>query len=106
MDPAWVAEIVATARRLWTPAADLEVSLEANPTDAEAARFGALAAAGVDRLSLGLQALDDAALTFLGRNHDAAQGRRAAEVAAQVFPRLSVDLIYALPGQTAEAWTR
>lgn len=104
MDPAWVADIVAAARRLWTPARDLEVSLEANPTDAEAQRFGALAAAGVNRLSLGLQALDDAALKFLGRNHDAAQGRRASETAAQIFPRLSVDLIYALPGQTAQAW--
>ncbi len=104
MDPAWVAEVVNAARRLWTPAADLEVSLEANPTDAETARFGALADAGVNRLSLGLQALDDAALKFLGRNHDAAQGRRAAETAARAFPRLSVDLIYALPGQSAQAW--
>ena len=105
MDPAWVGEIIATARRLWTPASDLEVSLEANPTDAETMRFRALADVGVERLSLGLQALDDAALTFLGRNHDAAQGRRAAQVAADVFPRLSLDLIYALPGQTGEAWT-
>ena len=104
MDPAWVADVVAAARRLWTPARDLEVSLEANPTDAEAQRFGALAQAGVNRLSLGLQALDDAALKFLGRNHDAAQGRRAAETAARIFPRLSVDLIYALPGQTRQAW--
>ena len=105
MDPAWVAEIIATARRLWTPAVDLEISLEANPTDAEAQRFMALADAGVDRLSLGLQALDDPALTFLGRNHDAEQGRRAAETAAKVFPRLSLDLIYALPGQTARDWS-
>ena len=105
MDPAWVATVIATARQLWTPATDLEVSLEANPTDAEAGRFGALADAGVNRLSLGLQALDDTALKFLGRNHDAAQGRRAAEVAARLFPRLSLDLIYALPGQTSEDWT-
>ena len=105
MDPAWVAEIIATARRLWTPAVDLEISLEANPTDAEAGRFAALADAGVDRLSLGLQALDDPALTFLGRNHDAEQGRRAAETAAKAFPRLSLDLIYALPGQTVRDWS-
>ena len=105
MDPAWVADIVDMARRLWTPAIDLEVSLEANPTDAEADRFGGLADAGVARLSLGLQALDDTALKFLGRNHDAAQGRRAAEVAARLFPRLSLDLIYALPGQTPEDWS-
>lgn len=104
MDPQWAAGIVAAARRLWTPAADLEVSLEANPTDAEAGRFSALADAGVDRLSLGLQSLDDAALEFLGRNHDAAEGRRAAEAAARAFPRLSLDLIYALPGQTPAAW--
>jgi putative oxygen-independent coproporphyrinogen III oxidase len=104
MDPAWVAAIVAAARSLWTPAPNVEVSLEANPTDAEADRFTALAAAGVDRLSLGLQSLDDAALAFLGRNHDAAEGRRAAEAAARAFPRLSVDLIYALPDQTPAAW--
>jgi len=104
MDPAWVAEIVTAARRLWTPAADLEVSLEANPTDAEAGRFAALVDAGVTRLSLGLQALDDAALRFLGRNHDAAEGRRAAEAAARAFPRLSLDLIYALPDQTPAGW--
>lgn len=105
MDPAGVATVIETARQLWTPAPDLEISLEANPTDAEAGRFGALADAGVNRLSLGLQALDDTALKFLGRNHDAAQGRRAAEVAARAFPRLSLDLIYALPGQTPEDWT-
>lgn len=104
MDPQAVADLVALARRLWTPAADLEVSLEANPTDAEAARFGALAQAGVERLSLGLQALDDAALAFLGRDHDAAAGRRAAQAAARAFPRLSLDLIYARPGQTAADW--
>jgi len=104
MDPAWAAEIVAAARRLWTPATDLEVTLEANPTDAEAARFAAFADAGVNRLSLGLQSLDDAALAFLGRNHDAAAAIRAAEAAARAFPRLSVDLIYARPGQTPQGW--
>src|SRR6185503_11535194 len=95
MEPAWTAEMIAAARRLWTAAPDLEVTLEANPTDAEAARFAAFADAGVNRLSLGLQALDDAALKFLGRNHDAAEGRRAADAAAKAFPRLSLDLIYA-----------
>ncbi|HEY8004048.1 MAG TPA: radical SAM family heme chaperone HemW [Phenylobacterium sp.] len=104
MDPAWAAEIVSAARRLWTSAADLEVTLEANPTDAEAARFAAFAEAGVNRLSLGLQSLDDAALRFLGRNHDAAAGVRAAHAAARAFPRLSIDLIYARPGQTPSAW--
>ncbi len=104
MDPDWAGEIVAAASRLWTPARDLEVTLEANPTDAEAARFAAFARAGVNRLSLGLQSLDDGALRFLGRNHGAAEGRRAAAAAAQAFPRLSVDLIYARPGQTPAAW--
>lgn len=104
MDPAWTAAIVAEARRLWTPAPDLEVSLEANPTDAEAARFEAFAAAGVGRLSLGLQAMDDEALAFLGRNHDAATGVRAARAAARAFPRLSLDLIYARPGQKPQTW--
>ncbi len=104
MDPDWAGEIVALCRQLWTPAADLEVTLEANPTDAEADRFAGFAAAGVDRLSLGLQALDDAALKLLGRNHDAAEARRAAQTAAAIFPRLSLDLIYARPGQTTTAW--
>jgi oxygen-independent coproporphyrinogen-3 oxidase len=104
MDPAWAAEIVTAARRFWTPADDLEVTLEANPTDAEAARFEAFAQAGVNRLSLGLQSLHVEALIFLGRNHDAATGLRAARAAAKAFPRLSLDLIYARPGQTPEAW--
>lgn len=104
MDPGWAGELIALARRLWTPAEAVEVTLEANPTDAETGRFAAFAAAGVDRLSLGLQALDDASLALLGRNHDAAEARRAAEVAAATFPRLSVDLIYARPGQSPQAW--
>jgi oxygen-independent coproporphyrinogen-3 oxidase len=106
MDPAWAAEIIETARRLWAPSADLEVTLEANPTDAEAARFRAFADAGVNRLSLGLQSLDDAALAFLGRNHDAATAVRAAEAARAAFPRLSLDLIYARPGQTPASWAQ
>jgi putative oxygen-independent coproporphyrinogen III oxidase len=104
MDPQAAGRIVARARALWTAAPDLEVSLEANPTDAEAGRFAAFAAAGVGRLSLGLQALDDEALRTLGRNHDAAAGRRAAAAARAAFPRLSLDLIYARPDQTAAAW--
>ncbi len=104
MDPAWAAELVLLARALWTPAREVEVTLEANPTDAEAGRFAAFAAAGVGRLSLGVQALDDASLAFLGRNHDADAAIRAARAAAAAFPRLSFDLIYALPGQTPQAW--
>lgn len=104
MDPAWAARIVETATTLWSPDGEVEISLEANPTDAESGRFGGFRDAGVNRLSLGLQSFDDAALAFLGRNHDADQARRAARVAAETFPRLSVDLIYALPDQTPAAW--
>jgi oxygen-independent coproporphyrinogen-3 oxidase len=104
MRPEWAAKIVQTARTLWPAAPDLEVTLEANPTDAEAARFEAFAAAGVNRLSLGVQALDDGALAFLGRNHSAEEAVRAARLAARRFPRLSLDLIYARPGQTEAGW--
>lgn len=104
MDPSAVAELIDLAQRLWTADFELEVTLEANPTDAEAGRFAALAEAGVNRLSLGVQALDDASLAFLGRNHGAAEAIRAAETAAASFGRLSLDLIYARPGQTTRAW--
>lgn len=104
MDPDAVADLIGLCRRLWPTDEPVEVSLEANPTDAEAGRFRAFAQAGVQRLSLGVQSLDDGALAFLGRNHDAAEARRAAKVAAAAFPRLSLDLIYALPGQTEAAW--
>jgi oxygen-independent coproporphyrinogen-3 oxidase len=104
MDPKLVGEIVSRACELFEAAPDLEVTLEANPTDAEADRFFAFAEAGVNRLSLGVQSLDDAALAFLGRNHDAAAAIRAARIASRAFARLSIDLIYALPGQTASAW--
>ena len=104
MDPEWAARLIEMARTLFEPADDLEVTLEANPTDAEAGRVAAFAAAGVGRLSLGVQSLDNGALAFLGRNHDAATARRAAGVARRIFPRLSIDLIYALPGQTAAEW--
>jgi oxygen-independent coproporphyrinogen-3 oxidase len=106
MDPAAVAAIVDRARTLFPPRGDIEITLEANPTDAEAGRFAALAEAGVNRLSMGVQALDDAALAFLGRNHSAAEALRAVDLAGRLFPRLSIDLIYARPGQTPEAWAR
>ena len=104
MRPEWVAELVTAARTLWPAEPELEVTLEANPTDAEAARFEAFAEAGVNRLSLGVQALDDGALKSLGRNHSAGEAVRAARLAARVFPRLSLDLIYARPGQTEAGW--
>jgi oxygen-independent coproporphyrinogen-3 oxidase len=105
MQPQWAGRIVEAARARWPATSDLEITLEANPTDAEAARFEAFAEAGANRLSLGVQALDDAALKFLGRNHGAAAAVRAARLAASIFPRLSLDLIYARPGQTAAGWT-
>ena len=105
MAPEAVAEVIARAETLFTPRAAIEVTLEANPTDAEAGRFAALAGAGVNRLSLGVQSLDDAALKFLGRNHSASEARRAIALAGAAFDRLSIDLIYARPGQTVADWT-
>jgi len=81
-----------------------EITLEANPNSAEARAFAALRAAGVTRLSLGVQALDDAALKWLGRDHTAAEARRALATARALFPHVGFDLIYARPGQTVTAW--
>ncbi|MBX9614438.1 MAG: radical SAM family heme chaperone HemW [Caulobacteraceae bacterium] len=99
-----VSTVIARARALFPAAGPVEITLEANPTDAEAAHFAALRDAGVNRLSLGVQSLDDAELALLGRNHSAAEARRAIAVAASVFDRLSIDLIHALPGQTVAGW--
>ena len=105
MPPQWLESLVAEAKRLFPPHADeIEITLEANPTDAEIARYHAFRAAGVNRLSLGVQSLDDDALTFLGRNHSAAEAIRGIETAQQVFGRVSLDLIYARPGQSLGAW--
>ncbi|MFN3815415.1 radical SAM family heme chaperone HemW [Brevundimonas sp.] len=105
MPPEQVARVIQRARALFPGAGAIEITLEANPTDAEAVRFTALAAAGVNRLSLGVQSLDDDALRFLGRNHSAAEAMRALELARAAFARLSIDLIYARPGQTVAHWT-
>jgi putative oxygen-independent coproporphyrinogen III oxidase len=104
MPPATVAALIAAAERHWGFAPGIEITLEANPSSVEAARFSDLAAAGINRVSLGLQSLDDAALRFLGRAHDAAEGLAALEVAQRAFARVSIDLIYARPGQSAAAW--
>ncbi|HTJ64572.1 MAG TPA: radical SAM family heme chaperone HemW [Alphaproteobacteria bacterium] len=104
MEPATVAAVIDEAARLWPVASGVEITLEANPSSVEAARFQALAAAGVNRVSLGLQALDDASLAFLGRRHDAAEGLAALAVAKRNFARVSFDLIYARPDQTVAAW--
>ena len=104
MDPGTAAALIDEAGRLWPAADDLEITLEANPSSVEAANFAALAQAGVNRVSLGLQSLDDAALRFLGRLHDVKEGLAALEVAQRVFERVSFDLIYARPDQTPGAW--
>ena len=104
MPPATVAALLEAAERHWGFAPGIEISLEANPSSVEAARFADLAAAGVNRVSLGLQSLDDAALHFLGRAHDVGEGLDALDTAQKAFDRVSFDLIYALPGQSAEDW--
>ena len=104
MPGATVAAILEAIARLWPVADDAEITLEANPGSAEAERFRLYREAGVNRLSLGVQSLDDAALKALGRIHSATEARRAIELARKTFPRLSFDLIYARPEQTARAW--
>ena len=97
-----VAGVLGKVEQLWGLKSGAEVTLEANPDDA--ARFADFAAAGVNRLSLGVQSLDDAALKFLGRTHSAADALAALEAARGKFRSVSIDLIYALPGQTREGW--
>ncbi|MCS6878336.1 MAG: radical SAM family heme chaperone HemW [Geminicoccaceae bacterium] len=104
MEPETVATVLARAVSLWPPVEDLEVTLEANPSSVEAGRFAAYREAGVNRISIGIQALDDAALRFLGRRHTVAEALAALALAMKTFPRVSFDLIYARPGQTAAAW--
>jgi oxygen-independent coproporphyrinogen-3 oxidase len=104
MEPATVAALIDAAGRHWTLADGIEITMEANPNSAEAARFADVAAAGVNRLSLGLQALDDTALKFLGRAHDVREGLSALDAAQRAVSRISIDLIYARPDQSADRW--
>ena len=104
MPPSTVAALIDAAERHWGFANDVEITLEANPSSVEAARFADLAAAGVNRVSLGLQSLDDAALTFLGRAHSVAESLDALSIAQRHFTRVNIDLIYARPDQTAAQW--
>lgn len=106
MAPSTVAAIVDAAAGHWPLADDIEITLEANPQSAEAARFANLAMAGVNRVSLGLQALDDDALRFLGRAHGLAESLAALDAAQANFARVSIDLIYARPGQDEAGWSR
>ena len=104
MQPATVGGILDAIARHWTVAADVEVTLEANPTSVEATRFRGYRAAGVNRVSLGVQSLDDASLSALGRLHSAQEALDAVAIARQAFERYSFDLIYARPCQTPAAW--
>ena len=104
MPPAAVGEVLDAVARLWPVAPDCEITLEANPTSIEAENFRGLRSAGVNRVSVGVQALNDADLKALGRQHTAAEALAAFQLAARVFPRVSFDLIYARPGQTLAQW--
>lgn len=104
MKPDWVAALINEAKTLFPVTGDIEITLEANPTDAEIARYRAFLAAGINRLSIGVQSLDDVALRFLGRNHSAREALMGLETALSVFERVSLDLIYALPAQSLESW--
>lgn len=104
MPPALVEKLLDATASYWRMAYDVEITLEANPSSVEAANFSALAHAGVNRVSLGVQALDDKALIFLGRLHSVSESLKALDLAQQHFPRVSFDLIYARPGQSSESW--
>jgi oxygen-independent coproporphyrinogen-3 oxidase len=104
MDPKTVGAILDAISRHWTIAPDVEITLEANPTSVEASRFRGYRTAGVNRVSLGVQSLDDRVLKQLGRLHTAREALDAVAVAREIFPRFSFDLIYARPGQTVAAW--
>ncbi|MDN5929193.1 MAG: radical SAM family heme chaperone HemW [Hyphomicrobiales bacterium] len=104
MRPETVGAILDAVAASWHVPADIEVTLEANPSSVEAERFRGYRAAGVNRVSLGVQALNDPDLRFLGRLHNVADALKAIELARAIFPRMSFDLIYARPNQTPEAW--
>lgn len=104
MAPETVERVLDAIRRLWSATPDCEITLEANPSSVEAARFAGYRAAGVNRVSLGVQSLRDDALRTLGRLHDAATARRAIDLARATFDRVSCDMIYARPGQTIADW--
>lgn len=104
MPPETAAALIEAAERSWGFANDIEITLEANPSSVEAAQFAELASAGVNRVSLGLQALDNETLTFLGRAHQVEESLAALDAAQHHFDRVSIDLIYARPNQTADQW--
>ncbi len=106
MPPKTVGAVINAIGQHWAVADDIEITLETNPTSAERKSFQAFRAAGVNRLSVGIQSLDDAALTFLGRDHSGADGLKALADAQRIFERTTFDLIYALPDQSIDDWQR
>ena len=106
MPPETVAAVIAEAEALWGLADDVEITLEANPNSVEVANFADLAAAGVNRVSIGVQSFDAEVLECLGRAHSEDEARRAISTAQALFARVSFDLIYARPGQSLAAWER
>lgn len=104
MEPATVAHVLEAIARTWSMAPDVEITLEANPTSVEAGRFEGYRAAGVNRVSLGVQSLNDEELKRLGRMHSSGEARAAIAIAQRIFDRYSFDLIYARPAQTPEMW--
>lgn len=104
--PSVIETVIETAQSLWSVSDSLEITLEANPSSVETSRLKEFREAGINRVSLGVQSLNDEALRFLGRRHNAAQALDAVEAAASLFNRFSFDLIYALPGQSMRAWEK
>ncbi len=104
MEPGTVAAVLESISRHWHVPDGIEITMEANPSSVEAERFRGYRAAGVNRVSLGVQALNDSDLKFLGRLHDVTDALKAIRLAREIFPRMSFDLIYARPRQTVEAW--
>lgn len=104
MPPSLIADLIDEIGKQWSLAPDVEITAEANPGSSEAALFEDFKLAGVNRLSIGIQSLDDEALKFLGRRHNAGEGRAAIDAARKTMSRYSLDLIYARPGQSAKDW--
>ncbi|MGQ0527245.1 MAG: radical SAM family heme chaperone HemW [Alphaproteobacteria bacterium] len=106
MRPAGIEKILQAVAKKWDTAVDLEVTLEANPTSVEIEKFAAFRAAGINRVSLGVQALNDEDLAFLGRKHNVKEALKAIDITQKLFERSSFDLIYARPGQKLQDWER
>ena len=106
MDPQTVGAILDGIARFWHVPDGIEITMEANPSSVEAERFRGYRAAGVNRVSMGVQALNDRDLKFLGRLHDVADALKAIRLAREIFPRMSFDLIYARPNQTVDEWEK